>query len=115
MNKKTIDTKNVKKGGRKLLGGALVGAILGVIAGILLAPESGEKMQKDIKKLSGDFYSYIAPEIKKLKEMSDVKYNAFMTEGAKRYAKIKQLSIAEEKILMKIAKSSWQHIKKHMA
>jgi gas vesicle protein len=34
--------------------GLLVGAVVGAAAGILLAPQSGEKTREDIKKFSGD-------------------------------------------------------------
>jgi len=102
-----------KKKGGKLLEGALVGAILGTAAGLLLAPESGKKIRTDIKKLSGGFYDYIAPQIKKLKRVGEAQYSAFVSEKAKSYAKAKRLSRAEEKVLATEAKRSWKHIKKH--
>ncbi len=114
MNKKTINKKSTRKNGGKLLGGALVGAVLGVAAGMLLAPESGKKMRKDIKKLSGDFYRYIAPQVKKLKQVGEAQYNTFIAKGAKNYAKAKRLSLSEEKMLIKEGKRSWRHIKKHL-
>jgi gas vesicle protein len=40
---------------KNLIGGILLGAVVGTIAGLLLAPESGEKMRKMINKKSGDF------------------------------------------------------------
>lgn len=100
--------------GGKILEGTLIGAVLGVAAGILLAPESGKKMRKDITKLSGNFYHYIAPRIKKLERMGEAEYHAFVAEGIKKYAKAKRLSLAEEKVLAKEARRSWGHIKKHL-
>ncbi len=114
MKKKVINKKSVKKNGGKLLGGALIGAVLGAAAGMLLAPESGKKMRRDIKRLSGDFYRYIAPQVKKLKRVSEAQYNTFVAKGAKNYAKAKRLSLSEEKILIKEGKRSWRHIKKHL-
>ncbi|MDO8558808.1 MAG: YtxH domain-containing protein [bacterium] len=114
MVKKIINKNSVKKSGGKILEGALIGAVLGVAAGILLAPESGKKMRKDIKKLSGDFYHHIAPQVKKFKQVGEAQYKAFVAKGAKSYAKIKQLSPAEEKMLITQAKRSWGHIKKHL-
>ncbi|MDO8655385.1 MAG: YtxH domain-containing protein [bacterium] len=101
-------------GGKFLLEGALVGAVLGVAAGMLLAPESGKKMRKDIKKLSGDFYRYIAPQVKKMKKMGEAQYHAFVAKGVKNFAKVKRLSLAEQKMLTTEAKRSWKHIKKHL-
>jgi len=111
MAKKIVSKKIVKKSGGKILAGALVGTALGVAAGILLAPESGKKMRTDIKKLSGNFYRYILPRVKKLKQIGEVQYNALVKEGIKNYAKIKRLSPAEERVLVKEAKRSWGHIK----
>ncbi len=114
MNKKTLDTKSSGGSGGRILEGTLVGAVLGIAAGMLLAPESGKKMRKDIKKLYGDFYRYIAPKVKKLERMGETEYHAFVAEGIKKYAKAKRLSLEEEKMLAKEAKRSWGHIKKHL-
>lgn len=112
---KNHQVNNMKnKNGVKLLEGALIGAVLGVAAGMLATSETGRKMGKDIKKLSGDFYRYIAPQVKKLKKVSEAQYNAFVTESAKKYAKTKKLSLAEQKALAAEAKRSWKHIKKHL-
>jgi gas vesicle protein len=114
MKKKTVVKKNAGKNGGKILGGALIGAALGVAAGMLITSESGKKMGRDIKKLSGDFYSYIAPQVKKLKRVGEAQYHEFVTEGAKKFAKAKRLSPAKEKMLVMEAKRSWKHIKKHL-
>lgn len=101
---------NLKKNKVKILEGALVGAVLGVAAGILLAPKSGNKLRSDIKSISGDFYRYITPQIKKLKPVGQEQYNAFISKSAKSYAKIKKLSLEEEKMLVVEAKRSWENI-----
>lgn len=112
--KKVVAKKSVKVGSGKMLEGALVGAVLGVAAGLLITSEPGKKMRKDIKKLSGDFYNYLAPQVKKLKKVGEAQYGAFVDEGVKHYARAKRLSIEEQKILAKEAKKSWGHIKKHL-
>lgn len=97
-----------------LLGGALIGAALGVAAGLLLAPESGKKLRTDIKKLSGNFYRYLAPQLKKMKHVGEAEYNALVAQGVKSYAKAKKLSEEEVKVLVAEAKRSWKEIKKHL-
>lgn len=116
MNKKIVNKnkKSTKGSGGKLLEGALVGAVLGIAAGILITSEAGKKMGTDIKKLSGDFYRYMAPQVKKLKNLGESEYNTLVDQSVKKYAKAKKLSLAEEKVLVKEAKRSWGHIKKHL-
>ncbi len=104
----------MKKNGGKLLAGALVGAALGVGAGLLLASESGKKIRGGIKKLSGEFYHYMIPQIKKLRRVGEAQYHEFMAEGVKNFSKAKKLSLAEGKMLTSEAKRSWGHIKKHL-
>ena len=71
-------------------------------------------MRKDIKKLSGDFYRHIAPQVKKMKNVGEAQFNAFVAKGAKNFAKAKKLSLAEQKMLAAEARRSWGHIKKHL-
>lgn len=100
--------------GMKVLEGGLIGAVLGVAAGMLLAPKSGKKMREDIKKLSGDFYSYIAPKIKKIKHLGEKEYNALVIKSVDNFAKIKKLSKEQQKALTAEAKKSWKHLSKHL-
>lgn len=112
--KKIINRKSATKSGGKILGGALVGAALGVAAEMLFVSESGKKMQKDMKKLSVDFYRRIAPKMKRLKQLGEAEYHAFVQKGAEQYAKAKRLSLAEGNLLAAEAKRSWTHLKKHL-
>ncbi len=112
--KKKRTNKNNKKSGGKFLEGALVGTILSIVAGMLLAPKSGKKMRKDIMELYGDFYYYIAPQVKNLKRMGGEQYNALMAQGVKSYAKARRLSHAEEKMLAAETRRSSKRITKHL-
>jgi gas vesicle protein len=118
MKKKTVKKAVAKKSERgnsgKMMEGALIGAVLGVAAGLLITSETGKKMRKDVKKLSVDFYRYLAPQVKKLKKVGEAQYGAFVDEGVKHYAKAKKLSLEDQKILAKEAKRSWGHIKRHL-
>ena len=98
----------------KILEGTLVGVALGVAAGVLLAPNSGKKTREYLKNLSGDFYNYITPKIKKLKKISEAEYNLLVAKGMKRYAKAKLLSLPEQKVILGEAKSFWEQIKRHI-
>jgi gas vesicle protein len=102
----------MKKNTERLLEGAALGAILGVAAGMMIP--SSTKSKKSLQNISGDFYKYLAPRVKKMKNMSEAQYDAFITAGVKNYAKLKKLSAAEQKALLTEAKRSWKQIKKHL-
>ncbi|MEK7093846.1 MAG: hypothetical protein AAB903_00725 [Patescibacteria group bacterium] len=104
----------MKKNTERLLGGAFLGAILGVAAGMLMPTDVTKKAKKTIQGMSGDFYKYIAPQIKKLKSISETQYDAFVSEAVKKYGKLKKLSAAEQRALVSEAKKSWKQIKKHL-
>jgi gas vesicle protein len=105
--------KNNTNVGMKLLEGGLIGAVLGVAAGMLMAPKSGKKMRADIKHLSGDFFNYMAPKIKKLKHLTEKEYNDLVTAGVTNFGKLKKLSVLQQKELIAEAKKSWKHLNKH--
>jgi gas vesicle protein len=110
MKKKIIKDKI----GGKLLGGALIGTALGVVAGILVASDSGKKIGKDLKRLSGEFYRYIAPQLKKMRQVGEVEYRALIARSVDNFVKTKKVSISEGKILAQEARRSWSHIKKNL-
>ena len=97
---------------KKIMGGALIGAVLGIAAGMLMAPKKGKELRKDVKKISADFYKSIAPELKKIKKFSEKEYKIFVKKAAVNYSKVKKLSTEEAKILANEAQKSWNHLKK---
>lgn len=111
MNKKMTNRVTRHAQGVRLLGGVVTGVALGVATGILLAPESGKKVRKDIKKMSGDFYQYLAPRIEKIRHIGKAQYQAFITGGAKEYARLKNLSLDEQNLLLAEAKRSWRYVR----
>ena len=98
----------------KLLEGALAGAALGALAGLMLAPESGKKLRKDIKSRAADFYKYLAPQLKKVKKMGEAEYKTAVKKAMAGYSKAKKISAQEVKDLTKEAQSSWKELKKHL-
>jgi len=109
----TPNNNMAKNKAKNILAGALAGAALGVAAGLLLAPKSGKGLRRDIKSSVADFYKYAAPQLKKLKNVSKEQYEAFALKAVKNYAKAKRLSATEEKALLKQAKGTWSHLKRH--
>ena len=103
----------MKKVKSRLVGGVLLGAALGVAAGMLLAPKTGKKLRKDIRDRAADFYASIAPQLRRLKNMSESQYKAFMKRAVAGYSKAEKLSIDEAKDLARHAQEFWKHFKKH--
>lgn len=103
-----------KKDAAKLLGGALAGAALGVAAGLLLAPESGRQLRKNLKKRTVDFYKTLAPQLKKVEKLGEAEYKALVKKAAASYSKAKKLSKNEAKELLQEAQKSWEQLKKHL-
>jgi gas vesicle protein len=96
-----------------MLGGAVIGVALGVAAALFLTSKKGKELQADAKQKAAEFYAYIAPKLKKMKQLGEKEYSAFVEIAAKNFAKAKKLSQEELKVLITDAKSTWRHLKKH--
>lgn len=108
--------KKVKNGnkGYGALAGGLIGAALGVGAGLLAESNLGKQLGKEGKHLSADFYRYMSPQIKKVKEVGEAEYKEFVEKAIERYSKDKKLSKTEAQHLAKDAQASWKHLKKNL-
>ncbi len=103
----------MKKVKSRLVEGALVGAALGVAVGMLFAPKSGKKLRKDIADRAEDFYKYISPKLKQIKNMSEEQYKTFMKTAIEGYAKARNLSTQEVQELGGYAQEFWKNFRKH--
>ncbi len=110
MAKKTVAKTS---GTKKVLEGALAGAVIGVAAGLFLNSKKGKELQKDAKHRMADFYKSVAPKIKKMKKMTEAEFKAFMDEAVLKYAKTKKMTEKETKELLKEVKKSWKQLAKH--
>ncbi len=97
-----------------MMGGALAGAALGAAAGLLLAPESGEKMRKDMTKHAARLYKHAAPQLQKLSAMGEKEYKEVMQKALATYGKAQKLSTAEAKRLQEQADATWKVVQKHL-
>ena len=103
-----------KNNALKLLEGALAGAVLGAAAGLLLAPESGKALRRDVKRKTAEFYKQLAPQLKRMKKMGEKEYKEAVQKTMANYSKAKKLSAQEVKELTKKAHASWKELKKHL-
>lgn len=91
----------------KILTGALASVIIGAAAGFLFMSEPGKRLRKDLQKKLADFYSHIAPQLEKMKEMGEEEYKKFIKNAAATYGKNKKFSEKEIKELTKEAQELW--------
>ena len=103
-----------KKDAVKLLEGAAVGAALGAVTALLLAPESGKALRKDLKSKAADFYKELAPQLKKARKMGEKEYKAAVRKAMAGYKKVKKLSEKEARELTQEAHASWKELRKHL-
>jgi len=96
-----------------ILEGAVAGVALGVAAALFLTSKKGREIQKDAKQKAAEFYKYISPKLKKMKQLGEKEYLVFMENAAKNFGRAKKLSQEELKVLIADAKSTWKHLKKH--
>jgi gas vesicle protein len=93
--------------------GAVIGTALGVAAGLFMQTKKGKKIQKNAKEKAAEFYAYIAPKIKNMKQVSEKEFSEFIENAADNYGKAKKYTSEELKALMAEAKNAWKHLKKH--
>lgn len=102
-----------KKGNSlKFLEGAVAGLALGVAASLFLTSKRGKEIRHDVKEKMADFYKYIAPKVKKMKQMGEKEYKVFMKNAAMQYGKAKKFSAAATAELIKEAQKTWHHFSK---
>lgn len=98
----------------KFLSGAMVEAALGIAAGLFANSKAGKELKKEVKDKMADFYQTITPKLKKMKEVGEKEYKAFINKAAADYNKDGKFSKEDLKKLAKQAGDSWKHIKKHL-
>jgi len=80
----------------KFLAGFLVGGAVGAIAGLLLAPQSGEETREMIAKTSSDLYDKTEDSLKEIKEKAEVVVEDLQKKGDELISKIQGMLKKEE-------------------
>lgn len=75
----------------KFLGGFLIGGALGAIAGILLAPQSGEETRENLEHTSKDLVKKTDKTVKEIQEKADVVVSDLQQKGDEIMGKIQSL------------------------
>lgn len=80
----------------KFLAGFLVGGAVGAIAGLLLAPQSGEETREMLAKTSSDLYDKTEDSLKEIKEKAGVVVEDLQKKGDELISKIQGMLKKEE-------------------
>ena len=80
----------------KFLAGFLVGGAIGAVAGILLAPKSGEETREMIAKTSSEIYGKTEDSLKEIKEKAEVVVDDLQKKGDELIAKVQSMLKKEE-------------------
>ena len=80
----------------KFLAGFLVGGAVGAIAGLLLAPQSGEETREMLAKTSSDLYDKTEDSLKEIKEKAEVVVEDLQKKGDELISKIQGMLKKEE-------------------
>jgi len=104
----------IKKKSSKFLSGALIGATLAVAVGIFANSKKGKELKKEVKDKMAEFYATITPKLKKMKEVGEKEYKAFINKALADYNKDGKFDKEDLKKLAKEAHASWKHLKKNL-
>ena len=80
----------------KFLAGFIVGGAVGAIAGLLLAPQSGEETREMIAKTSSDLYDKTEDSLKEIKEKAEVVVEDLQKKGDELVSKIQGMLKKDE-------------------
>ena len=79
--------------------GIAVGAVAGAIAGLLLAPKSGQEMRNDIKEALMEIKDQIVERLEKLEDVTQEKYDEVVKAVLAEYSAAKKITDDEAKEL----------------
>ena len=80
----------------KFLAGFIVGGAVGALAGLLLAPKSGEETREMIAKTSSELYGKTEDSLKEIKEKAEVVVEDLQKKGDELIAKLQNMLKKEE-------------------
>ena len=97
----------MKKDFMKFATGVAVGVGSAVATQKYLASEHGQKTKQEVKKMFSQFYAFIYPKLKAMKDMTKAKYSQAIISGAKEFGKAKKMSDEMVQELIEKTTSMW--------
>ena len=80
----------------KFLAGFIIGGAVGALAGLLLAPKTGEETREMIAKTSSELYGKTEDSLKEIKEKAEVVVEDLQKKGDELIAKLQNMLKKEE-------------------
>ena len=80
----------------KFLAGFIVGGAVGALAGLLLAPKSGEETREMLARTSSEIYDKTEDSLKEIKEKAEVVVEDLQKKGDELIAKVQSMLKKEE-------------------
>ena len=97
---------------KNFIEGIAVGAVAGAIAGLLLAPKSGEEMRNDIKESLMEIKDQIVERLEKLEDFTQEKYDEVVKAVLAEHSTGKKITADEAKELEATLRDGYEAIKK---
>lgn len=94
--------------------GITIGALVATAATLLLAPKSGQKTQKDVKKFVKTVTKRMEKEFGDLSEISKEKYEIIVSSALKEYARTSKVAKNFVTEAQELLKKQWSEIQKEL-
>jgi gas vesicle protein len=91
-------------------GGAVLGALMGVMAGILFAPRSGKETRQEIGDTFREIKEKVAKEVSEMKQLTKRKYNQMVSGVVGAYQQAKKITPDQADDIMQILSDSFEEI-----
>jgi gas vesicle protein len=91
-------------------GGAVFGAVMGVLAGILFAPKSGKETRDEIGNTFKEIKEKVAKEVSEMSDLTKRKYNQMVRGVVGAYQEAKKISPDQADDIMEILQDSFAEI-----
>ena len=97
---------------KRLLTGAAAAVALGAVATAFLLSPAGKKAQKEARATAAGLYKRLQPKLRKLKKVTKADYEKAVRSGLREYARLKKLTLKEERALRREALGAWKKMKR---
>lgn len=96
---------------KKAVGLAVAGLVAGAVAGVLLAPKSGEETREDLKHLAEKMKGQIGDKVAQMTKVTKEAYTELVHNVVKQYEDTKEVTAEEAQALKDQLGESYENIK----